>query len=357
MISQKRLAAACALALTAIVLIWTLLIPLLRHSRTIPPVSSGNAVSTSAKSLEATTNVQSEVPPAEYSQLSLKNQTRQSAVAAYVERGRRDKQADWKVPIRFYGKIIDQSEKPVADANVQFEWTDLSVHGTSEKITKSDAQGLFSLVGVKGKSLGIRISKEGYYDASHKENQTSFEYASPAERRFYEPDETHPVIFLLRKKGEAEPLLQRAVEFKLPGDGSGQAVDLLAGKTADAGPLQIKTWKPPYSPEPRPTPYDWRITVEIPGGGFVEHEDLFPFTAPESGYVVNVDLHMSPGLGSEWRSFVDKNYYFYYGQPRRYGRLQLRTDGDRRIVFIDYYLNPRPGSRNLEFDPGKTIKP
>ena len=266
-----------------------------------------------------------------------------------------DRLFDWKISIRFYGLVVDQNNQPVAEASVHFQWTDLSEKGTSEADTTSDARGFFALLNQKGKNLGVYVSKQGYYDASRQENQTSFEFASPAEKTFYEPDEAHPVIFHLRKKGEAEPLLKRSVEFKLPGDGTGQAVDLLAGKAASSGPLQIKTWKPPYSPEPRPAPYDWRITVEIPDGGFVENQDLFPFTAPETGYVASIDLHMSPELGQQWRSFIDKNYYFCYGQPRRYGRMQLRTDGDRQIVFVDYYLNQQPGSRNLEFDQAKQI--
>lgn len=302
-------------------------------------------------------NTVARTAPDEYPQLSLKQQTAQKAVLLYVERIRTDSKADWKIPIRFYGQVLDQYEKPVAEASVQFEWTDLSADGSSEKTTITDAQGRFSLTGVKGKTLGIRISKDGYYNASHKENQTSFEYANPAEKWFYEPDETRPVVFHLRKKGEAEPLLKRSVEFRLPGDGTGQALDLLAGKVTAAGPLQIKTWKPPYSPEPRPAPYDWRITVEIPDGGFVENQDIYPFTAPDSGYVASIDLHMSLELGQQWRSYIDKTFYFCYGQPRRYGRMQLRTDGDRQIVFVDYFLNPTPGSRNLEFDPQKTIKP
>jgi hypothetical protein len=50
----------------------------------------------------------------------------------------------------------------------------------------------------------------------------------------------------------------------------------------------------------------------------------------------------------------DRQFYFYFGQPRRYGRLHLRTDGDRPYVFIDYWLNPS-GSRNLEYDASKTV--
>ena len=37
--------------------------------------------------------------------------------------------------------------------------------------------------------------------------------------------------------------------------------------------------------------------------------------------------------------------------------MHLRTDGDRQIIFVDYFLNPTPGSRNLEVDETQVIKP
>jgi hypothetical protein len=296
----------------------------------------------------------------QYGQIKKSQLSAEEIRKEFFRRLAEDKYWEWKVPIEFYGKVIDQDHRPVADATIHFQWTDLSPKGTSNHTTVSDSNGIFALRGKHGKSLGVRVGKVGYYTVDGGQGMVGFEYASPYEEWFYEPDEALPVIFRLLKKGAAEPLLQCSVELELPGNGSGRAVDLLVGKIAVTGQLQIKTWKPPLSTEPIPKPYDWRIIIEIPGGGFVEHQDTFPFTAPEAGYVSSVDLHMSPDLGPQWRVGIEKNYYFRFGTSPRYGRLILRTNGDSKVVFVDYYLNPKPGSRNLEFDPSKTamaVKP
>lgn len=70
---------------------------------------------------------------------------------------------DWKTPIEFYGKIVDERAAPVPEANVTFLWTDLSREGSSQLKTLSDEQGMFALKGVRGKTLVIEIRKEGYY--------------------------------------------------------------------------------------------------------------------------------------------------------------------------------------------------
>ena len=108
------------------------------------------------------------------------------------------------------------------------------------------------------------------------------------------------------------------------------------------GQLQVTVWKP--------------TITKINGGGLVEHRDVFAVEAPESGYVAeyNSTLHatngMSPGVT------LNKQFYFYFGQPRNYGRLHFRTDGDRPAVAVDYWLNPAPDSRNLECDPSKIVR-
>jgi len=299
--------------------------------------------------------------PDDYPQLSLKKQSREAAIKSYVENSRRDMRYDWKIPIRFYGKIIDQFDAPVVGANVELMWNDLSVKGPSERNLTSDANGRFFLEGVKGKGINVKISKDGYYDVSGKENQRSFEFASPAEQTFYEPDPTNPATFLMRKKGESQPLIVKNIELKLSGQGTTGTVDLLTGKISPSGgQLQVTVWKPTITTEQinvgKVFPYDWRIQIKIDDGGLVEHKDVFAFEAPESGYVPEyiAQLHVTNGASADVT--VDKLFYFYFGKPQKYGRMHLRTDGDRSRVAIDYWLNPTPGNRNLEFDPAKTVK-
>ena len=261
------------------------------------------------------------------------------------ERRQMDKQADWKVPIRFYGRVVDQDMRPVVRANVAFEWTDVSPHGTSKQNTMSDENGLFSLTGVRGKNLGVRISKEGYLAAKDVRSR-DFEFADPAESTYYEPNPDHPVVFQLRKKGQGAELLKKSVEVVLPGDGSSKPIELTTGKAQPTGQLQIQSWKP-WPPRPMSPHYDWKVTLTIPDGGFVEAHEEFAFEAPETVYDPAFEINMPASLGDAWKVSAEKMLYFTYGNPKKYGRLNLRTDGNSRYVFIDYVLNPS-GSRNLE---------
>jgi len=148
------------------------------------------------------------------------------------------------------------------------------------------------------------------------------------------------------------------MELILSGQGATASIDLPTGKVSPAGgQLQVTVWKPTITTEQINTgkvfPYDWRIQVKVNDGGLMEHSDIFAFEAPESGYVSEFDAKRHP-TGGNANVTIDKQFYFCFGQLRRYGRLHLRTDGDRPFVAVDYWLNPT-GDRNLEFDPAKAV--
>lgn len=118
------------------------------------------------------------------------------------EQMERDPKFEWKMPINFYGKIIDQSNQPVGGVEIVFQWTDLSNNGTTEQTVLSSADGRFSLIAVTGKNLGIiRMFKEGYYRV-RQGTQANFEYAAFFEPHYHQPDASKPVVFRLRKAGE-----------------------------------------------------------------------------------------------------------------------------------------------------------
>ena len=164
-----------------------------------PP--STESRSKQAQTTPARTAQSKQTPTDEYPQQSLKTQSREAATRAYIENVRRDPQYEWKMPIRFYGKVIDQYGSPVVRASVCLQWVTLKgTEGVSAAKTTTDAKGLFALENATGKTLSVKITKEGYYDVSRRENQTSFEYANPAETIFYEPNDNSPAIFLMRKR-------------------------------------------------------------------------------------------------------------------------------------------------------------
>ena len=45
----------------------------------------------------------------------------------------------WKMPVNFYGRVVDQMMLPVGGAKIRFEWSDLSENGESHAETLRNA--------------------------------------------------------------------------------------------------------------------------------------------------------------------------------------------------------------------------
>jgi len=259
-----------------------------------------------------------------------------------------DKNWEWKTPIEFYGKVIDERDQPVSDAKIHFVWNDTSAAGSSEADTISDGAGLFSLTGVRGKILGVKLEKSGYY-TSQKQNRFDFEYAAFWDANYYQPDSKNPVIFRLLKKGQAEPLIVKEIRMPLPRNGTIGGVNLLNGSISSSGQFRVQAWSMQINRQDR---FDWRVVMTVPEGGLQEFTEEFAFTAPLEGYQPITEINMPLSLGDNWKRSVGKNYYIAFGQPRKYGKLHIEVKGDGENVFINYWLNPS-GSQNLEYDPSK----
>ena len=281
-------------------------------------------------------------PSRQNEQITVESLSQAEIGAEVTRRDRPDPKWEWKVPIQFYGKVVDENH---------FQWTDLS-HGNSEADSVPDGQGNFSLAGVQGKRLLVRVTKPGYYASNS--NEGSFEFANPFEEIYYRPSNAKPVLFHLRKKGEGAQLIKKSIQVVLPGDGNGANVDFSTGKISASGQLEVHAWKP-WPPRPLLPHYDWKVTFAVPDGGLVEAPEQFAHEAPEAGYKPSFEFDMPADAGDGWRIEVEKTFYFSYGQPRRFGRLNFRTDGHSRYIFINYVFNPS-GSRNLEEASNNTVK-
>ena len=255
---------------------------------------------------------------------------------------------DWKKPINFYGKVVDENINPIAGANIGFVWNDISPTGAAHASTTSDASGSFSLTGVAGRGLNVNVEKIGYYYVKHL-NQNSFEYARDYEANFHRPDANNPVVFHLRKKGSGTELITSQygvfpdLEFSSPKDGTPVRVDFFNRKVGSDGQLEISQIKPAY--ESWKTATQWWYHLAIPDGGFVEHHDEFPFEAPDTGYQSVVEFTFNQGQPN-WATRLSKDYYVVFGNPRRYGRIHIETSISTGTV-LTYAINPA-GSRNLE---------
>jgi hypothetical protein len=266
-----------------------------------------------------------------------------------------DRLFEWKMPITFYGKVVDDNLTPVPGASVRYGWND--VEGSHEKRTASDANGEIKISGITGKILSVDVQKEGYH--SSRADRHSFEYAAFFEGDYYHPDSNNPVTFHLTKKLEAKRLIAHHLSQRVSYD-EPIYYDLERGtlnrQPPEAGSLRLKLQR---AESRQGEPFSWSWTIESVNGGLQETADEFPQLAPEAGYVPSWTLPS----GSTAERFEPSGHARFYIRVNnnKYGcvDMDVGNPNSRQLgarVTINSYLNPTPGSRNLEFDPKKQIK-
>jgi hypothetical protein len=275
------------------------------------------------------------------------NDTEAEYMRWFLEEVRKDPRIEGRFPINFWGKVVDENNQPVAGAKVKFSWSDLSPTGTSEQKTTSDANGLFSLLNQKGKRLYVWVEKKGYYNFLNS-TRKDFEYAAPYER--FHPDQNSPVVFQLRKTGVWEPLIHRGGLVQLHDQHSRLLLNFDNILDKQNGQLEIKIER--GTKRETEQHFDWSFSVIVPTGGAILSKDEFPASAPEEGYQPECKLEWKAS-DADWQYMISPKFYFKFGSPARYGRIQItRYGANDDWMQLQYWVNPR-GSRNLEADPVK----
>ena len=257
-------------------------------------------------------------------------------------------------PITFYGKVVDENGNAVEHAKVQISIHD-HLYGGNSKIEKTtDPKGCFEVSG-QGLGLGVMVSKVGYY--TFEKSRGSFGYARGAGTGRPHADRNDPAIFILRQMGATEPLIEIANrDISIPTDGRVIKLSLKTGRSVPSGSGDIQVQTSAGATVGSSPPYDWTCRISVPNGGLKARTEPFDFQAPAEGYQSFDQINMPATLGQKWRSQVERNYFVINGDGN-YARLNLTiTVGRQRFVTVASYLNPS-GSRNLEFDPKKQIKP
>jgi len=262
--------------------------------------------------------------------------------------------------IEFYGKVVDQHGAPLADVGVYASViynSGLSA-GVEKKQTKTDAAGLFSISGMKGRTLGIGLDKDGYEYGGDQGPFQFTEMVMEAER--YHPDAKKPVVFVMYKLQGAEPMIYfKRKDFDLLADGTPVRIDLATGKKVTAGGDLTVTLKQPSAQFGQQLlHYPW--TVEITADGLAESTAKLMYLAPGNGYMSTL-TYGEKGDERVQHNQVEKNFYLKTADGR-YARVRLDVTSRSNPEYpstmgLTWWLNPKPGSRNLEFDPAKAIKP
>jgi hypothetical protein len=262
-----------------------------------------------------------------------------------------DPKFEWKMPIEFYGIVVDETEASIPAANVKLQWNDSSQTGTSYAEMMSGGDGRFSLRNVTGKVLEVRVSKEGYETLDYVK---AFEYAAFFDEHFYTPDRDAPIVFKLRKRKGAEPLIVRQTLYGFRIDGTPHSVDLRTGTKRvgadDVGDLIIRVNRP-EKPEGH---FDWSFSIGGVGeAGLIEVEEGSMAEAPEEGYEASVEYRFDSS-DPNWRSSSKKRFFVRTsdGKFARFEADVMARYNDQAAIDLQSYLNPS-GSRNLEYDPAK----
>jgi hypothetical protein len=264
--------------------------------------------------------------------------------------------SEWRTPIAFYGKVVDEKGMAVSNVSVDFSCNDVSATGTSTYQVKSDTNGLFSIRHIKGKLLVVAVGKDGYY-ASRADNN-SFYYAG--QNVNYVPNPAKPESFHLRKIGLAEPLIHIQAPMgggkgsRIEKNGSPVELSLVSGKVVPPGQgdLRVECW----TQEPKGSwKFDWRCRITVVNGGIQQYTNEFPFQAPVDGYTATDEIKMPVSLREAWGTSAKRSYFLALANGN-YGRMTFEmVAGGDHFFQIESFLNPSR-SRNLEFDPNKAIQ-
>lgn len=262
-----------------------------------------------------------------------------------------DPDFQWKTPIDFYGRVVNQHGQSVADAKVSMIWS--AIGKTPELKSFTDNEGRFQITGIQGKGISVIISAPGYKGGAA--SNQSFEYSEFWQPHFHVPDKNNPVLFRLWKFEDAEPMYFWNKLKKLTVDGQKVWFDTKSGKFGASGDVAFSTKRgATYAPRQ----FDWSLLIEAaPGGGVALSKEELMFEAPEGGY----EPSWTQDIGGKDASYtISKGVNFYLKTPDgKYAAIKAEI-GHMTIpegeVNLSAYVNPS-GSRNLQYDAKKRLAP
>jgi hypothetical protein len=283
----------------------------------------------------------------------------------WVERRRlrvEDPAYQWRTPIEFFGKVIDEKEQPVAGAEVEYSWNGTvekyGNDGVVHKTMTSDTNGQFHIHGIEGKCMTVYVRKPGYYSKAYP--QGKYEYAGFWEPTFIEPDRGKPVVFHLVKRPVAEPTYRIGSRIFLEPPALESHLDLLSPTAQSTAPadLHVRITRPPGASYEKP--FDWSVTIEGRNGAeIVETTDEFMLQAPADGYQPKLIRDYKNPTGNARQKV---RFYVRSKGRKLYAAVDFEMAAYRRMngsesasIVISATVNPND-SPNVEYDPEKDIR-
>ena len=262
----------------------------------------------------------------------------------------------------FYGRVVDQFDAPVANATVagSVQVNNGTRVGVDRFSLTTDANGMFTINGYKGKTLGIWVTKDGYVMAT---TATSFVYSHlwPEDQR-HNPDPNNPAVIKMWKLQGAERLTGIEQRYKFRYSDAPVFFDLLAGKIVPAGgDMKITMSRSPGEVSER-TLQDWSVRVEAVDGGLIKtsvSQARVTYQLPEAGYMASDFFVMSTNPPHKWHGGADQMYYVKSRDGQVFSKLNFGVSINQQpddYVWVELHgeLNPN-GSRNFEADANAMV--
>ncbi len=294
-----------------------------------------------------------------------------------IERVEKLRRTESKIDL--YGKIIDQDDRPVVGATVNYEIARYGIlrpyYNRGETVSAKD--GNFEVHADKGGLLYIKnIDCKGYeYKISYapgRTNVTSLEFRSSYRDR-HRADKDNPIIWHLRRKDhKGSCLLKTSIEIKL----SMEQRDGRDGREYGRDFAQeMAYWLSGFSRDTKEGPYVGDVFWDIEATGEADREkgvwnvvirangekagiqrlDTLLYAAPADGYGRELELTIpfgkqkhSPLPGDSALSIL--NFYARLRNPGIYARLDVErifADESRLVIYCHVFINPY-GDRSLE---------
>ncbi len=273
--------------------------------------------------------------------------------------------ASFRTPIEFYGKVVNQHGDPVEGASVTFSLLDNPDEDNEDPSTRitllSDREGKFSVKGLKGSSLAVRVTKEGYRTLPNlglekRASSRLIEYGGTSDQGAKFKDPANPTLFILHEIGPTDPMMYMKKRWKLPVNGN--PVRIALDSEDGTGPHWIEFrftsgWNQlPMDNEINKKRFDWKLEARIPGGGFLHNDSEYNSEAPEDGYQESIEIeYLATMPQGTWKRSAHRSLFVKFADDS-YGRIRFGIDGasDRRPLYMTSWLNLKPGSRNLASD-------
>ena len=261
-------------------------------------------------------------------------------------------------PMGFYGRIVDQNQKPVAGIPVEIEFNRFTgivlpswePHQEKAKAI-SDANGEFGLAGISG----VYLAFEPVMPWSIKV------YPNMWGAGFGRGDDggSNPIVYT-----KANPFIFRAWRMGAPGniEEGNLGDDMAPNKTYSAvfssrklvaregGDIEFKIQREADLPYGETGP--WKV---IMGGArfkfrqVTDEEDPFRFLAPSDGYQSEIALGFASKLDKDFN--IRPTYYFWIFDGRNYGIINVKVmpffQHQSRLI-ISFRRSLKEGDRNLQ---------